>query len=295
MAAESLLMQPYVFQGLVGLTEAMYLWLVAAGLSLIFGVLRVLNFAHGSLYMLGAYLTYFALGLLGGRFWLALLVGPLLVVAVGWVMEVMFLRRVYRLDVAFQLLLTFAFVLIFDDLVKLVWGPLYQSPPVPEALSGAVFLFGAPLPVYHLFILGVGVAVGLLLWLFLERSRWGLVIRATAADREMARALGVRSSRLFTGVFCLGAWLAGLGGALSIPVRAISPGMGEFIIIEAFVVVVLGGLGSLRGAFLGAVAIGLLHAYGIMFLPVFELALAYVVMAVVLVWRPWGLFGVKEA
>ncbi|HEX7125159.1 MAG TPA: hypothetical protein VF406_05190, partial [Thermodesulfobacteriota bacterium] len=120
-------MAPYVFQGLVGLTEAMYLWLVAAGLSLIFGVLRVLNFAHGSLYMLGAYLTYFALGLLGGHFWLALLVGPLLVVAIGWAMEVGFLRRVYQLDVAFQLLLTFAFVLIFDDLVKLVWGPLYQS------------------------------------------------------------------------------------------------------------------------------------------------------------------------
>jgi branched-subunit amino acid ABC-type transport system permease component len=288
-------MSPYIFQGLVGLTEAMYLWLVAAGLSLIFGVLRVLNFAHGSLYMLGAYLTYFALGLVGGSFWLALAIGPLLVAAIGLVMEVVFLRRVYRVDVAFQLLLTFAFVLIFDDLVKLVWGPLYQTPPIPPLLSGAVFVLGAPLPVYHVFILAVGALVGVGLWLFLERTRWGLVIRATAADREMARALGVRSSRVFTGVFVLGAWLAALGGALSIPVRAMSPGMGEFIIIEAFVVTVLGGLGSLRGAFLGAVIIGLLHAYGIMFLPVFELALAYVGMAVVLIVRPWGLFGVREA
>ncbi len=134
-----------------------------------------------------------------------------------------------------------------------------------------------------------------LLWLFLEKTRWGLLVRATAADREMARALGVRSSRLFTGVFMLGAWLAGLGGALSIPVRSISPGMGELIIIEAFVVVVLGGLGSLRGAFIGSLAIGLLHSYGIVFLPVFELALAYLVMAAVLVVRPWGLFGVREA
>jgi branched-chain amino acid transport system permease protein len=288
-------MAPYVFQGLVGLTEAMYLWLVAAGLSLIFGVLRVLNFAHGSLYMLGAYVTYVVLRALDGNFWLALLVGPLLVAGVGWLMEVVFLRRVYRVDVAFQLLLTFAFVLIFDDLVKLVWGPLYQSPPTPALLSGAVFVLGAPLPVYHLFILAVGVLVGLGLWLFLEKTRWGLLVRATAADREMARALGVRSSRLFTGVFVLGAWLAALGGALSMPVRAMSPGMGEFIIIEAFVVVVLGGLGSLRGAFLGAVVIGLLHAYGLMFIPVFELALAYVGMAVVLVVRPWGLFGVREA
>ncbi len=255
-----------LFQGIVGLSEAMYLWLVAAGLSLIFGVLRVLNFAHGSLYMLGAYFAFAVSRASGGSFWMALLIGPLLAAAVGWVMEFGFLRRVYRAEVSVQLLLTFAFVLIFDDLV----------------------------PVYHLFILGVGVLVGLGLWVFLERTRFGLVIRATAADREMACALGVRSSRLFTWVFVLGAWLAGLGGALSMPVRAISPGMGEFIIIEAFVVVVLGGLGSLRGAFLGAVLIGLLHAYGILFLPVFELALAYVAMAAVLVVRPWGLFGVRE-
>jgi branched-chain amino acid transport system permease protein len=284
-----------LFQGLVGLTEAMYLWLVAAGLSLIFGVLRVLNFAHGALYMLGAYLTYAVFRASGGNFWIALLVGPLLVSLVGWAMEVFFLRRVYGADVAFQLLLTFAFVLIFDDLVKLVFGPVYQSPPTPASLSGAVFLFGSVFPAYHLFILAAGGLVALGLWAFLEKTRWGLLVRATAADREMARALGVRSSRLFTWVFMLGAWLAGLGGALSIPVRSISPGMGELIIIEAFVVVVLGGLGSLRGAFLGSVVIGLLHAYGLLFLPVFELALAYLGMAAVLIVRPWGLFGVREA
>ena len=284
-----------LFQGLVGLTEAMYLWLVAAGLSLIFGVLRVLNFAHGALYMLGAYLTYAVFRAFGGNFWIALLVGPLLVAAIGWVIEVVFLRRVYRADVAFQLLLTFAFVLILDDVVKLVFGPVYQSPPTPRALSGAVLVLGSPLPTYHLFILAAGVLVACGLWIFLEKTRWGLLVRATAADREMARALGVRSSRLFTWVFMLGAALAGLGGALSIPVRSISPGMGELIIIEAFVVVVLGGLGSLRRAFLGSLAIGLLHAYGIVFLPVFELALVYLVMAAVLIVRPWGLFGVREA
>jgi branched-subunit amino acid ABC-type transport system permease component len=283
-----------LFQGLVGLSEAMYLWLVAAGLSLIFGVLRVLNFAHGSLYMLGAYFAWLAFRF-SGSFWVALLVGPLLVSLVGWAMEFGFLRRVYRAEVAFQLLMTFAFVLIFDDLVKLAFGPVYQSPPTPLLLSGAVVLGRSVLPTYHLFILAVGALVGLGLWLFLEKTSFGLIIRATAADREMARALGVRSSRLFTWVFMLGAWLAGLGGALSMPVRAISPGMGEFIIIEAFVVVVLGGLGSLRGAFLGAVLIGLLHAYGLVFMPVFELALAYVAMAAVLIVRPWGLFGVREA
>jgi branched-chain amino acid transport system permease protein len=282
-----------LFQGLVGLSEAMYLWLVAAGLSLIFGVLRVLNFAHGSLYMLGAYFAWVAFRI-SGSFWVALLLGPLLVAAAGWVIEFGFLRRIYGAPEAFQLLLTFAFVLILDDAVKLAFGPVYQSPPTPAALSGAVQIGRSTLPTYHLFILGVGGLVGLGLWFFLEQTSFGLVIRATAADREMARALGVRSSRLFTWVFVLGAWLAGLGGALSMPVRAISPGMGEFIIIEAFVVVVLGGLGSLRGAFLGSVLIGLLHAYGLLYLPVFELALGYMAMAAVLIVRPWGLFGVRE-
>jgi branched-chain amino acid transport system permease protein len=282
-----------LFQGLVGLSEAMYLWLVAAGLSLIFGVMRVLNFAHGSLYMLGAYFAWVAFRI-SGSFWVALLVGPVLVAAAGWVIEFVFLRRVYAAPEAFQLLLTFAFVLMLDDLVKLAFGPVYQSPPTPAALSGAVMIGHSILPTYHLFILGVGGLVGLGLWLFLEKTSFGLIIRATAADREMARGLGVRSSRLFTWVFILGSWLAGLGGALSMPMRAISPGMGEFIIIEAFVVVVLGGLGSLRGAFLGSVLIGLLHAYGLLFMPVFELALGYMAMAVVLIVRPWGLFGVRE-
>src|SRR5712692_6149289 len=213
----------------------MYLWLVAAGLSLIFGVLRVLNFAHGSLYMLGAYFAWKAFRI-SGSFWVALVAGPLLVAAVGWAMEFGFLRRVYAAPEAFQLLLTFSFVLIFDDVVKLAFGPVYQSPPTPAALSGAVLIGRSTLPTYHLFILAVGALVGLGLYIFLEKTSFGLIIRATAADREMARALGVRSSRVFTWVFMLGAWLAGLGGALSMPVRAISPGMGEFIIIEAFVV-----------------------------------------------------------
>jgi len=283
-----------VYQGLVGLSEAMYLWLVAAGLSLIFGVLSVLNVAHGSLYMLGAYLAFYFIRALGGNFWIGLLLGPVVVAAVGWALEFFFLRRVYQLDVAFQLLLTFAFVLIFDDLVKLVWGPLYQSVSVPPVLSGAVLFMGRPYPVYNLFILTVGSLVGLGLWLLLERTPWGTLVRAAASDREMASALGVRVPRLYSAVFIFGAWLAALGGSLSVPVHTISPGMGESIIIEAFLVVVIGGLGSLKGAFLGAVLIGLLHAYGIMFLPMFELALAYIGMAIVLIIRPWGMFGVRE-
>src|SRR3954465_9097636 len=201
----------------------MYLWLVAAGVSLVFGGTRVLNFAHGSLYMLGAYFAWVAFRI-SGSFWVALLVGPLLVAAAGWVLEFGFLRRVYSAPEAFQLLLTFAFVLMLDDVVKLAFGPVYQSPPTPAALSGAVQIGRSILPTYHLFILAVGGLVGLGLWLFLEKTSAGLIIRATAADREMARALGVRASRLFTGVFILGAWLAGLGGALSVPPRPLPPG-----------------------------------------------------------------------
>jgi len=237
-----------LFQGLVGLSEAMYLWLVAAGLSLIFGVMRVLNFAHGSLYMLGAYFAWVAFRI-SGSFWVALVVGPLLVAAAGWVLEFGFLRRVYSAPEAFQLLLTFAFVLILDDAVKLAFGRCTSRLHARGALRGGADRALDP-ATYHLFILAVGGLVGLGLWFLLEKTSFGLIVRATAADREMARALGVRSSRLFTGVFVLGAG-SRAGGALSMPVRAISPGMGEFIIIEAFVVVVLGGLGSLRGAFLG--------------------------------------------
>jgi branched-subunit amino acid ABC-type transport system permease component len=284
-----------IFQGLVGLSEAMYLWLVAAGLSLIFGVLRVLNFAHGSLYMLGAYCTFSFFALLGDHFWLALALGPLVVALIGFVLERGFLRRVYRLEVPFQLLLTFAFVLIFNDLVKLIWGPIYQAPPTPPGLDGSLPVVGRSYPIYNLFIVGVGPLIALGLWLFLERTPWGSLIVAAASDRDMASAIGIDVPRLYTYVFSFGAWLAALGGALSIPIRPVSPGMGEIVIIDAFIVAVIGGLGSLKGAFLGAVLIGLLHAYGILFVPLFEMALAFMLMAAVLIVRPSGLFGVRQA
>ncbi len=284
-----------LFQGMIGLSEAMYLWMVAAGLSIIFGVLRVLNFAHGSFYMLGAYFTFFFFSLFQDNFWIALFIGPVVVAGIGYGIERYFLRQVYALEVAYQLLLTFAFVLIFNDLVKLIWGPIYQAPPTPPSLNDAIPLLGRSYPIYNLFIIGIGFLTALGLWLLLEKTRWGRFIVAAAADREMASAIGINVSKLYTYVFMFGSWLASLGGALSIPIRPVSPGMGEVIIIEAFLVAVIGGLGSLKGAFLGAILIGLLHAYGILFLPVFEMALAFVLMAVVLTIRPWGLFGVREA
>ncbi len=283
--------QTLLFQGLVGLSGAMSLWLVSAGLTLIFGVLRVLNFAHGALYMLGAYLALTVVTSFHQDFWTALVVAALGVAVVGVAVERLFLRPVYRLPVAYQLLLTFAFVLIFDDLVKIVWGAIYQVPPMPAGLGGTVIVLGRAFPVYHLFIMVAGGAVAVGLWALFDLSLWGKLVRAAACDPEMAAAVGINVPWLFTEVFAFGAALAALGGALTVPVQTVSPGMGEGIIIDAFIVVVIGGLGNLWGAFVGALLIGLLHAYGTLFVPVFDLALAFILMAMVLIWRPAGLFG----
>jgi branched-chain amino acid transport system permease protein len=285
-------MQSIVYVCLAGLSAGMFIWLVASGLTLIFGVLGVLNFAHGSFYMLGAYVCYSVVSHLAGRFWLGLLLGPLAVAAVGLAMERGFLRQVYRLPLAYQLLLTFAFVLIFDNLVKLVWGPGSIASPVAAGLDGSVALLGRRFPVYSLFIIAVGPLVALALWVLLERTWSGRLVRAASSDREMAAALGAPVPALFTGVFAFGAWLSALGGALAVPyVGLMTPGMGESVIIEAFIVAVIGGLGSLPGAFVSAVAIGVLSAFGTRFFPAFDMFLTFILMAGVLLWRPRGLFG----
>lgn len=286
-------MESLLFQGLIGLNQAMDIWLVASGLTLIFGVLGVLNFAHGSLYMLGAYFAFTFVEHFDSSFWLGVLLASVLVAVLGGIMERFFLRFVYELEVVYQLLLTFAFVLILDDGVKVIWGPIYRSPSIPSFLDGSVVIFKRHFPVYNLFIIGVGPLVALGLWAFLEKTWWGKIIRASASDRETASAMGVNVPRLFTSVFVMGAWLGAIGGALTVPIKIISPGMGTLIIIEAFVVAVIGGLGSLKGAFLGAILIGLVHAYGTMYFPLFEMALVFILLAGVLLVRPQGLFGTQ--
>ncbi len=277
---------------LAGLSTGMFIWLVASGLTLIFGVLGVLNFAHGSFYMLGAYLCFTMLRFTGDNFWLGILLGPLVVGAVGFIIERYFIRFVYHLELSYQLLLTFAFVLIFDDLVKIVWGSGSIGSPSVPGLSSSVNILGRLFPVYNIFIMVVGPLIALGLWFMLERTWWGRIIRASSSDREMASAIGVRVRALYTWVFVFGAWLGAMGGALAAPyVGLLTPGMGESIIIDAFVVAVIGGLGSLKGAFLGALVIGLLSAFGTRFIPAFDMFLTFILMAVVLMWRPQGLFG----
>ena len=281
-------------QSLSGLTAAMFLFLIASGLSLIFGVLRVLNFAHGSFYMLGAYLAYQVVQSVGtgtGRFWWAVAGAALGIAVLGGLVERLLLRHLYAKEELYQLLFTYALVLILGDVAKRVWGTGQLSISRPPALEGAVNLFGTRLPLYNLFILLLGPAVALAFWVILHRTRVGRYIRAAAQDREMLGALGINVTSLYTGVFVIGSFLAGLGGALVTPVKTVVPGMDVEIIVEAFIVVVIGGLGSFWGTFLGSIVYGQVLSFGILIFPRFSIFSVFALMAVVLIVRPWGLLG----
>ena len=281
-------------QALSGLTAAMFLFLIASGLSLIFGVLRVLNFAHGSFYMIGAYLAWQIVqwvGTGGGRFWLAVLGAAVGIAILGGIVERLLLRHLYGKEELYQLLFTYALVLILSDAAKVLWGTQQQSVSRPPGLEGSFRLFNTVIPWYNLFILLLGPTIAFVFWLVLNRTRAGRLIRAAALDRDMLGALGVNVSRLYTGVFVIGSFLAGLGGALVTPVKTIVPGMDVEIIVEAFIVVVIGGLGSFWGTFLGALIYGQVLSFGILIFPRFSIFSVFALMAVVLIIRPWGLLG----
>ena len=288
-------------QALNGLASASSLFIISAGLTVVFGVTRIVNFAHGSFYMLGAYLgvsiiprlldldnslPIFLLGIVGA----ALGVG-----CIGVLMELVLLRRIYRVPELFQLLATFGVVLLVQDIVIKIWGPLDILGPRAPGLRGAVDIFGHRFPVYELFLIGMGPLVLGLLWLIMHKTRFGVLVRAATQDREMVGALGVNQALLFTGTLFLGAALAGLGGALQIPKLAANPQMDISVIAEAFVVTVVGGMGSVPGAFLSALIIGELQAFGILVFPKLTLVLVFLLMALVLVARPWGLLGKPES
>jgi branched-chain amino acid transport system permease protein len=285
----------FVFaQSLSGLTAAMFLFLIASGLSLIFGVLRVLNFAHGTFYMLGAYGAYQFVQWFGrapGRFWWATLAAALGVALLGGLIERFLFRYLYAKEELYQLLFTYALVLILGDGAKKLWGTGQLSVSRPPGLAGSFSLLGTTLPYYNVFILLLGPAIALAFWFVLHRTRAGRLIRAAALDREMLGALGVDVRALYTGVFVIGSFLAGLGGALVTPVKTIVPGMDVEIIVEAFIVVVIGGLGSFWGTFLGALVYGQVLSFGILIVPRFSIFSVFALMAVVLIVRPWGLLG----
>ena len=279
-------------QALNALSMGMNLFIIASGLTLVFGVLRVLNFAHGAFYMLGAYLCYSAAqGLAGGSFWLGVALAGAGLAALAWVLERGLLRHLYQRDELQQLLATFALVLIAGDAVKAVWGAGQLSVSYPAGLDRAANLGLAYYPRYLLLLCGLGPLVALALWLILEKTRWGRLVRAATQDRQMLALLGVDVARIYTVVFAAGAALAGVGGALAAPRLALTPGMDAAVIIDCFIVVIIGGLGSLWGSFAGALILGLVTVFGAVWWPDGELVLPYALMLAVLLWRPWGLFG----
>jgi branched-chain amino acid transport system permease protein len=297
-----------LIQLLNGLAGASTLFLISAGLALIFGVTRIVNFAHGSLYMIGIYVAYSLTTRLGSAlgFWTSLLVAALVVAALGALIEVALLQRIYHAPVLLQLLATFALVLVLKDAALWLWGAEDLLGPRAPGLAGSITILGRRFPQYDLFLIFVGPAVLGLLWLLLTRTRWGMLIRAATQDREMIGALGVNQAWLFTGVFALGAFIAGLGGALQVPREPASLNLDLVAIGDAFVVVVVGGLGSIPGAYLAAlliaeikalcVGIGHLAPFGVSIsLSKLTLVVEFLVMASVLVVRPWGLLGKPQS
>jgi branched-subunit amino acid ABC-type transport system permease component len=277
-------------QALNGLAYGVLLFLLSVGLTLIFGMLDVVNLAHGSFYMLGAYAGLATLAV-AGNFWLAALVAPVAVGVIGALVERGLLRPLYRRPPLDQVLLTFGLIYLFEDLVKWGWGGRIRTIPPPELFSGRVSLGGLTLPSYRLFVILFGLLLALGLWLLIEKTRLGAVIRAGVYDAEMAAGLGIDIGRVFTLVFAFGAALGGLSGVIAGPIQSAYPSMGVSILIPALIVVVVGGLGSLKGSFVGSLIIGQAETFGKAWLPGFSMLMIYVVMALIVLLRPHGLFG----
>jgi branched-chain amino acid transport system permease protein len=286
----------FIAQVLTGLANAGALFLVASGLSLIFGVTRVVNFAHGSFYMLGAYVGYSLMQVLPGMvgFWAAMILSGVVVGLIGVIVEFVVLRPVYKAPELFQLVATFGVILVIQDLALMIWGPVDLLGPRAPGLKGVVRILGEPVPQYDLALIVITPFVALGLWYLITRTRLGILVRAATQDREMVGALGVNQAWLFTGVFFLGTALAGLGGAMQLPKGGANLLMDFNILTTVFVVVVIGGMGSLPGAYLAAVIISVLNVFGVVYLPQSTLVLIFVVMVIVLMVRPYGLLGREE-
>ena len=278
-----------------GLKIGMLLFLVASGLTLVFGVLGVINFAHGALYMLGAYFSWQVMSITG-HFGLSVILGALGVGIFGILFERILISRVYNAELLVQILLCYSVVLILDDLVMIIWGDEFLSGlGVPELFQvPPLFIFDAIIPPFHLAIIAMSFIVGLILWFIMTKTRFGRLVRAAAINPKMLEALVVNINLLRAGVFMLGSFLAGLGGALAASVGSVVSGMGSSIIIESFIVTVIGGMGSISGAFLASLIIGMARSFGAVAMPLFTDGLMFMIMVLVLILRPQGLMGKKK-
>ena len=281
----------YLVQLLNAVQYGFLLFLVASGLTLLFGIMGIINLAHGSFYMLGSYLAYWLTGVTGS-FWLGILLGLPIALLVGYLVERLAISSLYKRDHLYQVLLTFALILIFNELQQILWGTDVHSVPIPEFLAGSIQLTENQVyPVYRLFISAACIVVAAGMYWVIQKTRLGMMVRAGACNREMVQSLGINVNRLFALVFSFGVALAAFAGMLASPVDSVYPGMGENVLIISFVVVVIGGTGSIKGAFVGAMLIGLVSTFGKVLLPEMASMSVYALMAVILLWRPQGLFG----
>jgi branched-subunit amino acid ABC-type transport system permease component len=281
-------------QCLGALSQAAILFFIACGLTLIFGIMRIVNFAHGVIFMLGAYVGYTA-ALVSGSFVVALIVAPLVVGAIGMAFEWIFLRPLYgRRDGGAYLLLTFGLAVVLSELIRIIWGAQPRSLATPEALLGIVMILDQPFPIYRLFLIGLGLAAGIAVWQFLERTRAGLLVRAVSQNSEMVHALGTDVDLVRTAVFGFGCAMAAFGGVLAAPLVTAFLGMGANVVIDAFVIVIIGGMGSFLGSIIGSVLVGFVQVFGAYYFQDLALALMYLLMLIVLVVRPGGLLGKEE-
>lgn len=283
-----------VVQFLNGLAYSLLLFLIAAGLSLVFGLMDVINLAHGAFYMVGAYLGL-TVARATGNFWLALVISPLVIGALGFVIEAGLLRPLYARGHLDQVLLTFGLAFIFMDLTRWIWGGSVLSFPAPAGLNDSVTLLGAVFPKYRLFVIAIGLVLAGVLWLLIERTRVGAIVRAGVTDRELVRGFGIPIALVLGLVFAAGAALAALSGVIAAPIVSLAPGMDFSTLLIALIVVVAGGLGTLKGAFWGSLLIGEAQTFGQALFPELALFLIFGIMAAVLLLKPSGLFGSSES
>jgi branched-subunit amino acid ABC-type transport system permease component len=279
-----------LFQVLTGVGKGMNLFLLASGLSLIYGVLNVVNFAHATFYLIAAYICFTITRLFPNGYWLALVLAPIGAALIGGIAERLF-SRLYDKEHYTQIMLAWGMILVFGDLMKLTWGREGKMVPTPDALAGAVPLLGGNFPITYIFVIGVATAVGIALYLVLYRTKVGIDVRAAAADAEMSSALGVPVDRLYNIIFMVACWLAGLGGVVATLLSPIYLGGDLEIILAAFIIVIIGGMGSILGSLVGSLIYGVVFALGILVLPRFALVFLYVLMVLVLIFRPYGLLG----
>jgi branched-subunit amino acid ABC-type transport system permease component len=281
-------------QCLSALSQAAILFFIACGLTLIFGIMRIVNFAHGVIFMLGAYIGYTAAAV-SGSFLVSLIVAPIVVGAVGMAFERIFLRPLYgRRDGGAYLLLTFGLAVVLSELIRIIWGAQPLSSGIPDVLRGIVVILDQPFPLYRLFLIVLGLAAAIAVWQFLERTRAGLLIRAVSQNSEMVHALGTDVDLVRTGVFGLGCAMAALGGVLAAPLVTAFLGMGTTVVIDAFVIVIIGGMGSFLGSLIGSILVGFVQVLGAYYFQDLALAFMYFLMLTVLVIRPGGLLGREE-